>query len=201
MTPIAIASLGMAFLAPALDDSATVGSPAPAFTLTDTLGQERSLADYKGKYVVLEWTNHLCPYVQRHYGSGNMQATQAWAVEKGAVWLTIVSSAPGKQGYVDASAGNEVVQKHGAKSTAMLLDPTGRTGKLYGAKTTPDMFVINPEGTLIYRGAIDDKPDAPQTETKNARNHVKAALEEAMAGREVSVKTTQPYGCSVKYAN
>jgi peroxiredoxin len=182
--------------AAAVESAAKVGAVAPSFTLTDTKGQAHNLADFKGKFVVLEWTNHQCPVVVRHYRDGNMQKTQAWALKEGAVWLSIVSSAPGKQGYVTAEAANEVIAQKGHKISAKLLDPNGKVGKLYGAKTTPHMYVIDPNGTLIYNGAIDDSPSG---EASKAKNLVVAAITEAKAGKPVSVPTSQPYGCSVKY--
>lgn len=176
-----------------------IGSTAPDFTLPGTDGKQYRLSDYKGKFVVLEWSNHQCPFVVKHYASGNMQKLQEWAKEKGVVWFTIVSSAPGKEGYVDAAKGEAVRKENGHKSVATLLDPDGKVGRAYGARTTPHMFVISPDQKIIYMGAIDDKPSANQADIPGARNHVRAALEEALAGKAVSVASTQPYGCSVKY--
>lgn len=178
-----------------------VGGNAPAFTLPDTQGKNHRLADFRGKYVVLEWTNADCPFVKKHYVNGDMQKTQAWAKDKGVVWLTVLSSAPGQQGHLEAAAANDLMKKHGFKAAAKLLDPAGTVGKSFGARTTPHMFVINPEGKIIYMGAIDDKRSTDPADIAGARNHVRAALEEAMAGKAVSVPSTQPYGCSVKYAN
>lgn len=172
------------------------GTKAPAFTLADSNGKKHSLASFAGKYVVLEWTNHQCPVVVRHYKDGHMQATQKWASEKGVVWLAVVSSAPGKQGHVTGAQANDVMKAKGHNCAAMLLDPTGEVGKAYGARTTPHMFVISPNGTLLYNGAIDDQSS---NDPGASRNYVKAALSEAMAGKAVSVPTSQPYGCSVKY--
>lgn len=180
---------------------AQVGQAAPAFTLKDVEGKSHSLSSFKGKYVVLEWTNHQCPYVVKHYASGNMQKLQKWAKEKGVVWLTILSSAPGKQGYLEPSQAKQLMKEQGFASAAYLFDTDGKVGKAYGARTTPHMYVIDPKGTLIYMGAIDDKPTANQADIPGARNHVVKALEEAMAGKPVSVPSTQPYGCSVKYAD
>jgi peroxiredoxin len=201
MTPItAVCSIALGLVAPAVSEEVvSIGSPAPAWTLSDSKGQEHSLADFKGKFVVMEWSNHECPFVVKHYRTGNMQKLQGWATEKGVVWLTVVSSAPGKQGYVDGPGANALMADKGHKSTAMLLDPTGTTGKAYGAKTTPHMFVIDREGKLIYMGGIDDKRTPDPADVPGARNHVRAALEEALAGKPVSVPTSPPYGCSVKY--
>lgn len=177
-----------------------VGEPAPDFTATDSYGHQHDLAQYKGKFVVLEWHNQGCPYTQKHYDSGNMQKLQKEWTSKGVVWFTVISSAPGQQGYVTATQENDYVKRVGAAPTAVLLDPNGDLGHLYGAKTTPHMFVINPQGQLIYDGAIDDKPTTDQSDIAGAASYVSAALEEAMAGKPVVVATTRPYGCSVKYA-
>lgn len=185
----------------ALYASARVGDPAPGFTLTDTKGQTHSLSEYAGKYVVLEWTNHQCPYVAAQYRSGNMQAVQKWAVDHHVVWLTVVSSAPGSQGYVTPEQGEALLKTQHSFATAKLLDPDGTVGHAYGAKTTPDMMVIDPKGVLIYSGAIDDKASTDDADLKTAHNYVKAALEEAMNGEAVKVPTSQPFGCSVKYAH
>jgi len=180
---------------------AIVGSPAPAFTATDDRGAGHSLADFKGKFVVLEWHNNGCPYVKKHYESGNMQALQkAWAA-KGVVWLTVISSAPGTQGYVTPEASQAYMTEKNGAQTAVLLDPKGDLGHLYEAKTSPHMFIIDPKGILIYNGAIDDKPTSDVADVKTATNYVSQALTEAMAGKAVSVPTSRPYGCSVKYAS
>jgi peroxiredoxin len=178
-----------------------VGEPAPNFTATDSYGHPHSLAQYKGKYVVLEWHNRECPYTKKHYDSGNMQKLQKLWTGKGVVWFTVISSAPGQQGYVTAADENGYVKRMGATPTAVLLDPSGDLGHLYGAKTTPHMFVINPQGQLIYDGAIDNKPTTEQSDIAGATNYVTAALEESMAGKPVAVRASQPYGCSVKYAH
>lgn len=177
----------------------TIGSPAPALTLTDTKGKQHNLADYKGKHVVLEWVNFGCPFVKKHYESGNMQATQKKAVDKGVVWLSVCSSAEGKQGHMAAADWNEEIADRKLASTAVLIDESGAVGKTYGAKTTPHMYVVNPAGVLVYKGAIDDKPSANKDSIAGARNHVLAALDESMAGKPVSTASTTPYGCSVKY--
>jgi peroxiredoxin len=179
--------------------AARVGQRAPEFTGTDTFGQTHKLSDYLGKFVVLEWTNRDCPYTEKQYKSGNMQRLQREWTGKGVVWLTVISSAPGKQGYVTAADENAYVKQVNAAPTAVLLDPTGVLGHLYDAKTTPHMFIINPQGILIYNGAIDDKPTTDLADVPGAKNYVSMALAEAMAGRPVSVATSRPYGCSVKY--
>ncbi|MEA2489751.1 MAG: hypothetical protein QOH21_1543 [Acidobacteriota bacterium] len=176
-----------------------IGSPAPAFTLTDSKGKQHHLADYKGKYVVLEWVNLGCPFVKKHYESGNMQATQKKAVEKGVVWLSVNSSAKWKQGNLSAAEWNDEIAGRKMASTAVLLDENGQVGKAYGAKTTPHMYIVNPNGVLIYKGAIDDQPSTNKDDIPRARNYVLAALDESMAGKPVSSASTQSYGCSVKY--
>jgi peroxiredoxin len=176
-----------------------IGAPAPSFTLPDTYGQEHSLADYEGQWVVLEWLNYGCPFVQKHYRTDNMQSLQEEYREKGVVWLAIVSSAPGKQGYYPPDEMNAMNEENATKAAAVLLDPEGTVGRAYGAKTTPQMYVINPEGVLLYNGAIDDRPSANLSDVEGATNYLVQALEEAMAGEPVSQPTTQPYGCSVKY--
>ncbi|MFZ3213225.1 MAG: thioredoxin family protein [Terriglobales bacterium] len=181
--------------------AAKVGEPAPNFTATDSNGQTHTLAAYHGKFVVLEWHNQGCPYTQKHYNSGNMERLQKEWTQKGVIWLTVISSAPGTQGYVTAEQENDYLRRMNAAPTAALLDPTGDLGHLYGAKTTPQMFIINPEGVLIYDGAIDDKPTTDQADIPIARNYLAQALNEAMAGKPVSTPTSRPYGCSVKYAH
>ncbi|MBC8064434.1 MAG: thioredoxin family protein [Chlorobia bacterium] len=184
-----------------LNPSAEPGEAAPVFALTDTNGKSHTLSDFKGKYVVLEWLNYGCPYVQTHYESGNMPGLQKEWTKKGVVWLSIVSSAPGKQGYYEPAAMNDQTKKNQGSMTAVLLDPTGKVGKEYGAKTTPHMYVINPEGKIIYAGGIDNKAvSKPQTDP-SVTNYVTQALSEAMAGKEVSVKKARPYGCGVKYGS
>jgi peroxiredoxin len=177
-----------------------VGDPAPAFTTVDDQGKTRSLSEFKGKYVVLEWHNNGCPYVKKHYGAGNMQKLQREWTGKGVAWLTIISSAPGTQGYVTADQSREYVKAQNAAATAVLLDPSGDVGHLYDAKTSPHMIVINPEGVVVYNGAIDDKPTADPGDIEGAKNYVSEALTAAMAGKPVATPSTQPYGCSVKYA-
>ena len=179
--------------------SPAIGQPAPEFSLPDTYGAEHALADYRGEWVVLEWLNYGCPYVKKHYNSQNMQNLQAEYGDRGVKWLAIVSSAPGKQGYYEPDAMNEMSEKKGQKALAVLLDPTGRVGRLYNAQTTPQMVIIDPEGTLLYNGAIDDKPSSRPASLEGAHNYLAVALDEALAGQPVSVPTTKPYGCSVKY--
>lgn len=178
---------------------AQVGRVAPEFSLTDANGQPQSPAAYKGKYIVLEWFNPECPFVRKHYGSGNMQALQKEMTQKGVVWLSINSSAAGKQGHLTAEQARAFQKEENNAASAVLLDPDGAVGRLYGAKTTPHLFVINPTGVLIYAGAIDDKASADPDDVKTANNYVRQALSEAMVGKPVSVAQTKSYGCSVKY--
>ncbi len=184
-------------LAPAAE--AVMGEPAKDFTLPDSTGKIHSLSGYKGKIVVLEWLNHGCPFVKKHYNSGNMQKIQKMYAEKGIVWFSIVSSAPGKQGYMTPEEAVESVKHHKASPKAVLLDPEGTVGKLYGAKTTPHMFIIDSAGNLVYNGGIDDIRSTNPDDIAKAKNYVRMALDELLAGKEVSVQTSQPYGCSVKY--
>lgn len=179
--------------------TATPGSEAPDFTLQDTTGKSHSLKDFKGKFVVLEWTNYECPFVKKHYGSGNMQKLQKEYTQKDVVWLSICSSAEGKQGNFMPDKWNEMIREKGAAPTAVLLDPDGKVGRLYDAKTTPHMFVINPEGKIIYAGAIDSIRSPNPADIEKATNYVSAALDSAMAGKPVETATSTPYGCSVKY--
>jgi peroxiredoxin len=179
--------------------AAQVGSAAPDFRGTDSNGKTQSLDQYRGKYVVLEWHNHDCPYTVKHYESGNMQSLQKQWTAKGVVWLTVISSAPGTQGYMSAAQENAFLSKSGAKPTAVILDPTGAVGHLYDARTTPNMFVIDPSGKLIYAGAIDDHPTTEVSDIRVSKNYVSAALTEAMNGQTVETAYTRPYGCSVKY--
>jgi peroxiredoxin len=174
------------------------GQPAPAFTLVDADGTQRSLADFRGKTVVLEWTNEGCPYVQKHY-TGAMQALQREAVADGVVWLTIISSAPGTQGYVEGEDARQWRTRTNGAATHLLLDPTGEVGKLYDAKTTPDMRVIDGEGVLRFVGGIDDRPTNKVEDLEGANNFVRAALDDLEAGRPVRTAFATPYGCSVKY--
>lgn len=178
-----------------------VGKPAPEFAMQDSYGNEVNLAELKGKTVVLEWFNDGCPYVRKHYGSNNMQALQKEAVADDVVWVTVISSAPGKQGYVSAEEGNALMTKHGATSTHLLLDPEGTLGKAYDARTTPHMYIIDAQGDLVYMGGIDDKPTANPADIEGANNYVRSALAELKSGAPITNSTTRPYGCSVKYAS
>ena len=177
------------------------GTPAPDFKGTDSNGVQHSLSDYRGKYVVLEWANKGCPYDQKHYLSGNMESLQKEWTAKGVVWLSVISSAPGTQGYVSPAEENSYIKSMHVASTAVLLDPTSAIARLYEAKTTPHMFVIDPTGKLIYEGAIDNKPTTDQADVKGADNYLNDALNASMSGKSVAVTTTRPYGCSVKYAH
>ncbi len=176
-------------------------SPAPAFTATDSNGKAVSLADFAGKTVVLEWTNDGCPFVKKHYATppANMQSLQAAAAADDVVWLTVISSAPGKQGHVDGAGANALTASYGASPAHVLLDPSGDLGRLYGAKTTPHMYVITGEGALVYGGAIDSKPSAKVDDIAGATNYVTAALANLKAGEPVAIASSKPYGCSVKY--
>src|SRR5277367_4520700 len=170
--------------------AAQVGGPAPDFHGTDSSGKMQSLDQYHGKYVVLEWHNHDCPYTVKHYKSGNMQSLQKEWTAKGVVWFTVISSAPGEQGYVDAAQENAYMKKVGAQPTAALLDPKGEGGHLYDAKTTPNMYVIDPSGKLIYAGAIDDHATTDVSDIQQSKNYVSAALSEAMKGQPVQTAVT-----------
>jgi peroxiredoxin len=177
-----------------------VGAPAPRFSLPDSHGKTHSLGELKGKYVVLEWFNPVCPFVQKHYASQNMQELQKQFTGKDVVWLTINSSAEGKEGYLSPAEANKQMAAWKMNSTALLLDPDGRVGHEYGATNTPHMYVIDPSGKLIYSGAIDNKPTANPDDIKGATNYVQAALTEAMAGKPVARTNSRAYGCSIKYA-
>jgi peroxiredoxin len=179
--------------------SVSVGQAAPEFKVKDTSGKEQSLAAYKGKFVVLEWTNPGCPFVQKHYDTSNMQNTQKAAEAKGAVWLTVSSSAPDQGDYKKPSELAAWLKAKGAAPTATLMDDDGKIGQAYGARTTPHMYVIDPKGNLVYAGAIDSKATARKEDVKGATNYVAVALDEAMAGKPVTKATSEPYGCSIKY--
>lgn len=189
------------FMAPVANAAVEVGKPAPEFTGTDSNGKSHKLSDFKGKVVVLEWTNPECPFVVKHYDSNNMQKLQEEFTAKDVVWLTINSSAEGQQGHQTGEEANKYITEKGAKATARLLDSSGEIGKTYGAKTTPHMFVIDKDGTLVYAGAIDDNDSAKAEDAATAKNHVREALNELLAGKPVTTAQTNPYGCSVKYAD
>ena len=198
----ALALAGLVAFLPATGTAAPkIGAAAPGFTLVDLDGKERSLAEFAGRTVVLEWTNDGCPFVQKHYDAKNMQALQQKWIEQGVVWLVINTSAPGKQGHVDAKGAKAILAKWDSKPTDYLFDTDGKVGKAYDAKVTPHMYVIDAKGTLVYMGGIDDKPSADPADIPGARNHVDAALTEIAAGKPVGQATSRPYGCSVKYAD
>jgi hypothetical protein len=176
------------------------GTTAPDFKGTDSTGAKHTLSEYRGKFVVLEWANQGCPYDRKHYLSGSMEAQQRKWTAKGVIWLSVISSAPGEQGYVTPAEENTYLKTMHAAPTAALLDPNGTIARLYEAKTTPHIFVIDPTGKLIYQGAIDDKPTPDQEDLKGARNYLNETLTAAMAGKPIQVASTRPYGCSVKYA-
>jgi len=179
---------------------AKVGDGAPGFTLAATTGKSVSLADQRGKLVILEWTNHDCPYVRKHYETGNMQALQKETTAQGVIWLTLISSSPGTQGYVTPKQADELTATRKASPTSVLLDPTGIVGKAYGATNTPHMYLIDNNGLLVYAGAIDDRPTTRRADVQGAHNYVRAALADVAAGRAVQTPVTRAYGCTVKYA-
>ena len=191
---------GLARALPAEAAPAKIGEAAPVFTSTATTGAPVSLADYKGKLVILEWTNHDCPYVRKHYDTGNMQALQREATGAGVIWLTIISSAPGEQGYVKPAQADELTASRKAAPTAVLLDPKGEVGKMYGATNTPHMYLVDKAGLLVYAGAIDDKPTSRRGDVQGANNYVRAALQSVAAGQPVKTPVTRAYGCTVKYS-
>lgn len=192
-------ALAAAF-APVAFAAATVGQPAPAFTATDASGKTVSLADFKGKHVVLEWVNPGCPFVVKHYSSANMQGTQKAATAQGVVWLAINSTAPDAEDYKAPAAMAQWMQQQKAAATATLMDSDGKVGRAYGARTTPHMYIVDPAGKLVYAGGIDNKPSSSTADIPGATNHVKVALGEALAGKAISTASTRPYGCSVKYS-
>ena len=194
----AAATLVAAGAATAQGAGPVIGQPAPNFSAPDADGKARSLSQYRGKTVVLEWTNHDCPYVKKHY-SGNMQSLQREATRDGVVWLSIVSSAPGQQGHITGAQAKQLTASRGASPRAVLLDPSGDVGRLYGAKTTPHMFVINPQGRLVYAGGIDDVATNKVEDLKRAKPLVRLALADVKAGRAVAIPASRPYGCAVKY--
>ena len=201
MKPMFVAVTALAVIAAPASAAPMIGQAAPNFRAADVNGKPVSLSDFRGKTVVIEWHNPGCPFVKKHYGSGNMQKAQAAAARDGAVWLTINSGAPGKQGHMSGAEAKALLASAGARPTAYLLDPNGVVGKAYEAKTTPHMYIVNKAGKLVYAGGIDDKPTANPADIAGARNHVLAALGELKAGKAVSVTTSRPYGCSVKYSD
>ena len=198
-TKLLIAVLTCVATAASFAEELKVGAEAPAFTLKDTSGKTHSLSDYKGKFVVLEWFNEGCPFVKKHYTSGNMQKLQKEYTGKDVVWLSINSSAEGEQGHVTPDTAPKTIADWKMDATKILLDHDGKVGKMYGAKTTPHMFVIDKEGKLVYQGAIDSKATPNTADLDTAENYVKVALDNSMAGKPVSTTSTKPYGCSVKY--
>lgn len=190
----------LSFAATGAFAQAVVGQPAPNFTATDTSGKTVSLADFKGKHVVLEWVNPGCPYVVKHYGSQNMQGTQKEATAKGVVWLAVNSTSQDASDYKAPAAMAQWMASQKAAATTTLMDADGKVGRAYGARTTPHMYIVDPKGTLVYAGGIDNKATSNPADIATATNHVKVALNEALAGKPISQATTRPYGCSVKYA-
>ncbi len=196
---ILLGSLPLVLAPAAAFASADLGAVAPAFSATDSNGKVWSLAELKGKVVVIETTNHDCPYVGKHYRAGNMQAQQREATAKGVVWLTVAASAPGEQGYVTASQANKIVAQNKAAPAAVLLDPQSRIAHAYGATVTPHMYIVDKAGTLVYKGGIDSIPSANIDDIPKAKQYVRAALDEVLAGKPVTDPSTRPYGCSLKY--
>lgn len=201
MKRLALGMTALVLLATPALAAPEIGKPAPDFSATTIKGEAFKLADHKGKIVVLEWSNPECPFVKKHYETDNMQKTQKTAVEKGVEWVTINSSAPGKEGHLTAEEAAKVATDAGAAPSAEILDEKGEVGKLYGAQTTPHMFVIDKDGNLAYMGAIDDNSSPRHDTVEGAKNYVLAAVDELQAGKSVTTPVTQPYGCSVKYQN
>jgi peroxiredoxin len=196
----ALAFVGLAMLASAASAAPEVGKQAPDFSATDIDGKPVKLSELRGKTVVLEWTNNECPYVEKHYGSGNMQSLQRDATKDGVVWISLISSAKNEQGWVDAKGAADLNKERNAAPSATVLDEMGKIGRAYQARTTPHMFVINPEGTLVYMGGIDDKPTTRTSDIASAKNYVRAALDAVKAGKPVATPVSRPYGCSIKFA-
>lgn len=197
------AVLGGAFAAMRANDAEAAvanGAQAPGFSVVDSNGRTRTLDEFNGKTVVLEWTNHDCPYVVKHYATGNMQALQREATAADVVWLTVISSAPGKQGHVSGAAANQLSTSRNAAPSAVLLDESGAVGRLYAARTTPHMYVIGPDRKLVYQGGIDDKNSTNHATVEGARNYVREALAAVRAGRAPATAAAPPYGCTIKYA-
>lgn len=179
--------------------NASLDESAPEFTLKDSNGRQHSLSDFKGKWVVLEWVNFGCPFVRKHYDSGNMPGLQKAYTEKGVVWLSICSSSPGSQGYFEGDELKSEIRDHNSHATAYLTDPDGTVGKMYQAKTTPHMYVVNPQGVLVYEGGIDNIASTDKDDISRATNYGREVLDAGMAGKDIAVKSSRPYGCSVKY--
>ena len=198
---LSVAAMAAVSLASPLAAAQKNGAIAQDFKLTDVNGQTVQLSQFRGKTVILEWHNPGCPFVSKHYGSGNMQATQKAARDQGAIWLTINSGAKGKQGHMTGAEAKALIARQGIQSTNYLLDARGLVGKAYGARTTPHMYIIDGSGALVYQGGIDDRPTANPADIKDARNHVLAALKEMKSGNKISVAQSRPYGCSIKYGS
>ena len=201
LTAPALLAAGLALAASAAFATIGAGSLAPDFSLTDVQGKPHKLSDFQGRYVVLEWFNSECPFVQKHYESGNMQSLQKRYGDKGVVWLTINSTATDSSNYRSPVQSQEIVRGWKMAPAALMLDPDGTVGRSYGARTTPHMWVIDPTGKVIYTGGIDDKPTFRPADVKDAKNYVATALDESMAGKAVTTPAATPYGCSVKYKN
>jgi alkyl hydroperoxide reductase subunit AhpC len=199
--PLAALAAAIALAAPAVHAAVTIGQPAPPFTAQDTSGRSVSLSEFKGRTVVLEWVNPGCPYVVKHYGSGNMQATQKAARDKGVVWLSVNTTATEHRDYLAPAAMAGWMAQQKAAASATLMDSDGRVGRAYGARTTPHLYIVDPAGTLVYAGGIDNKPSANPADIATAKNHVNAALAELLAGKPISEAQARPYGCSVKYGS
>jgi peroxiredoxin len=196
-----LSAAALVFTATVANAAATVGQPAPAFTAVDAAGKAVSLADFKGKTVVLEWVNPGCPFVQKHYSAANMQGTQKDATAKGVVWLAINSTATDAGDYLPPAEMAKWMQTQKAAASAMLMDADGKVGRAYGARTTPHMYIVDPAGKLVYAGGIDNKPSSNPADIPSSTNYVKAALGETLAGKPVSQANTRPYGCSIKYSS
>lgn len=193
--------LFLAFISMIANAEPVVNQPAPLFSNAATAnGNNVNLADFLGKTVILEWTNHECPFVKKHYETGNIPNLQKQAAAQGIVWLQVISSAEGKQGFVDAATAKKINAERGATPSNTIFDPSGDIGKLYGATNTPQFFIINPKGVLTYKGGIDSIPSADKADVSKAENYISAALNELAAGKAISKSTTKPYGCTVKYA-
>jgi len=196
---VTLLAVSMASLVSLVQAAAAPGQAAPEFSLVDINGKMQKLSDYRGKYVVLEWFNSECPFVQKHYESGNMQSLQARYTQKGVVWLGVNSTSPRHSNFRDPVRSQAILKDWKSAPTAFVLDPDGKVGKQYGARTTPHMYVIDPKGMLVYVGGIDDKPSTSQRDIPTAKNLVAAALDESLGGKPVGTPSAMPYGCSVKY--